>query len=636
MIYKFEITYNGTTTEVGEPVGWSKVEFIERRDEDFEGVFFEFSTALKFYGVAYNIIKSAFENEDLLADISVTIYHRKVSFKPFEIFFDGKILFEEIDIQDTFLSVVLEKNDILRILKNSIDKTVEITPNKTVTLHSFPLIFNAKFSCENNFSYGKSSYHTPPFVPTNEEIDVIITPDIAGKNAVFYNETLYDRTLNVDGFLKVIAQDTGNLQFDAGVVITLTVQEVGAAYVSGNDIVIYDTQIPSSPYYSHEITIDETVVIPPNSNLIIFAHSKEQSNLSSPVEWSYHALSNLSYSEETTLDPTLCKGVTYYEAFTQICTEIGVPFASSALQEADKLHNVLTNGYNVRQKENVIKTTFKDLFNTVKILFKLGLVVENNQITIKNYDDIYDTTQSAQLITKYSDISIRIDKDKAVSKIELSKSQYKINETATINFEDEFNTKSAFEIQVIKTPKAIKETMKIITASVVIEAVRRRKRLDSNSYSEDEKLFHISLNRTPVTDAIIYKNSNTYAIGEVAERNETLTITNHNYPNHVYNARYSPRTLIKNILKQYYNSSQNVYNYTTSEGNRDITIAGTNENEHIGITPFSLKSPKRLSFVTDEAINSLFLEVSNYQCFIIEKRTKSNSATSLNCVIFAP
>lgn len=617
MFWQFEITYNSVTTTVDEPVGWSTVKFIKKRDPEFKGVFFEFSTELSFYGSAYDTIMSAYNADDLAADVTVTIKQRRVEWKAYTTFFTGKVLFEEFSYDDTHANVILEKNDVLRKLKNKIDKTVEITANKTVTLHSLPIIYAAEFDSEDAFNYSKSTSHAMPLSPTLEEIGTLIpVTDRLNTTPFFYNGDVEERTIVVTGSLSIRALDPADSFRDAGVKITLDTKEVGGA--GSTTVTLYDT-ITTTIQHTHSVTINQTITVKPNYNIFLRASSKTNNNLSTDTSWTYLSGSSITIEEETLSNPIVssCKGVTFHEAFSQVCTDIGVSYTSTAMQATDKTAVLLTNGYNVRRQNQVIKVTFKEVFNLAKTLFKVGLRVSGTSIEIADDSDIFSAS-TLQTISSHSKVFTKVKKDLAISKLVVGTTQTKIDDGVTNNFAYEFNTVREYELQEVRTAGKTDERLDCILSGVLIETIRRRKLHTTNSYREDDKLVVISLNRTGVSDSVIYGSSTTYGVGTVAERNESLTVTNYKHLSRVYNARFSPRRLALNVLDRYYLGTNNVYDFVTGEGNNDVTISSTAENDSIGTTPFNFVTPMSYEFVTEVVLTSEYLQVSTNQMFIEE------------------
>jgi len=67
---RFTLTYDATTTEVEDPIGWDGLVLAMERDKDSAGVFFEFvENKLSFIGEGYDILKTAYETDGVDAEV---------------------------------------------------------------------------------------------------------------------------------------------------------------------------------------------------------------------------------------------------------------------------------------------------------------------------------------------------------------------------------------------------------------------------------------------------------------------------------------------------------------------------------------------------------------------------------------
>lgn len=625
MMYQFEITYDGSSTIVDEPKGWADVDFVRRRDEKFYGVFFEFSSELSFHSEAYTILMNAFETDDVNAEVSITIRERKVNWKPFTIFFQGVVLFDSIKFDNRFITVTLEKLSILRDFKNVMEKPFEIIPNKTINVHSQPLYFESKFTIEDTLTGSSGGGGiTPQLLLSSNELETTINQGAI----IFYNGEAETRQIRVHGHINCTAKKLPSNN-DRGLKMFIVFKPTAGGLDTSHTAY---TNAPSPTSQTHSFDFDHTVNVPFDHNIFIKFDDDSFDGQTTTFNFTAGSFIKLTEVQEGEQN-IMIKGVTFYEAFDQICEAyLGAnTFASTALQESNRINNLLTNGFQLRQKDEPIVTDFKQLLNAVKTIFNCGLEVINNQIVISNYSDIYDTS-SNQTITAYSQPEYNIYSNHVFNQIELKYDKYNLSDLPALNGLYEFNTSRIFAINSskLKGKKALQP--KLIAAGTSIERLIRRRLQDSNSYSEDNNLAVIALNKTATTTNLFTGTSQTHATGTVSERNEALSITNVLEPSKTFNIRLSPRRIIAKHLSDYFFINDVEFEYLTNEGNNDTVIQAISENANIANATTKYKSPLETKFTTDETLTSDYIELDNKNYFINEIKTKLNGKSTVTAV----
>ena len=131
MIWKFYLEDGGyTATEIENPVGWADAVFNFKRDKILHGVFFEYSIPLKFYGLGYNIIKTAYDADGVEAYQRIIIDVQCNSGDDYVNFYTGKLNFTKVQFQESdvcFVEVVIEDDSCLSAFKNRQDQEVELS-----------------------------------------------------------------------------------------------------------------------------------------------------------------------------------------------------------------------------------------------------------------------------------------------------------------------------------------------------------------------------------------------------------------------------------------------------------------------------------------------------------------------------
>ena len=492
-------------------------------------------------------------------------------------------------------------------------------------MHSQPLYFESEFQIEGT----KTS--NQPFLPdlniSSSELETTIN---GNQGAIFYNGEEETRNIQVHGHVSCTVIEQSAPTIDRGLRMKIGIRAVDGSsetlttvYDNLNSILIINQPI-------HDFDFDLSLDVPFDYNIVV----QFETSISFPVDYIFE---NGTFIKTTEIQEgekdLIIKGVTFYDAFDQICTEyLGAnTFTSTALQETNKLNNLLTNGFLLRQLDKPITTDFKTLFNIVKTLFNVGLTIDNNQLVIANYSDIFDTS-SPQLITSYSQPENNIHSKYVFNQIELKYDKYTVSDLAALNGLLEFNTHRIYAIDSRKIKGKKTFNAKVITAGTTIERLIRRRLQDTNSYSEDKSLAVIALNKVDVTTDIYTDINATHPTGTVSERNELLSISSVLEPNRTFNIRLSPRQIIAQHLNDYFFIRNNEFKFITGEGNNDATIQSISENTNIGDNTINYKSPGQVKFTTDEIITSLYIQLGTKTYFINEIKTKINGKSTIDAV----
>lgn len=129
MRVRFYLTYQGVETEIEEPVGFDNFEVALKRDLKSHGMTFEVSQFdLEFYGVAYDIIKRAYREDGVDAEVDFRV-DLSCSDIEEENFYGGRLVFsgyEETDGDYQAIKIPVGQTGPLVLLNNRLDQQVDV------------------------------------------------------------------------------------------------------------------------------------------------------------------------------------------------------------------------------------------------------------------------------------------------------------------------------------------------------------------------------------------------------------------------------------------------------------------------------------------------------------------------------
>ena len=606
MVWKFELTYNSVTIEAEEPVGWDSVKFDLKRGQFEHGLFFEFSTKLKFYRDARAFIQNAWDvgNIDAIIDISISVRGEMES--SFTLFYEGVILLNQIRIDKDFAEISLEPSTFLRNFKARKDLDVGLVVNKTVGLHS-KTIKKSNVSRVNpllaivNVAFGNNASFAVPWEwQTTELPEALTTSSYAVTESIFYNADT--QTINVNGRQKFfVSKGTTNA---INVKITL-LEKTNSGATLNQTIILYDqTAIPYTRVITDPITtyiwdfdvlFDEDVVMPDASNLYYIIEINNTTGSSDTVI-SLDSGEDLSFLELfafTKTEPSTADGLLVFTALKALVlnyTGLDV-FQSDFFQTGLGQHIFMTNGFQIRGfSDKPIFTNFDNLYDALRKIFNLGISVTQTAVRVEPMAYWYSNTELLECEAP-SSVSREIATEWHWNKIKLGYNEWKDDAIGQVNGLDEFNSTRQYSTKLgalitrdeEKNRKELNlQSSDVITSGYLIEHTRRQFKTSKN-FKFDEKIFLISLNRGEVTSSLYTTPavSTIYPIGTVSERNENFTsVTNVIDAPTAYNLIFSPlrvlrrnRDLIQPSLIKNNANLQDV-GFRSGEGNYQMIAEG--------------------------------------------------------------
>ena len=192
--YKFELTYNGTTTKVFQPQGFRDFNSEIKRDFNFGGVFYKYTAEdlkLGFIGTGRTILETAYQNDGIDANVNLTISGRSDKFNPWVQVYTGRAVFENRQYDKNYFLIDFDQVDFLENLTNrinikvSLDRTTDLDGNSVTPPTATEIPFQSKtIRKQNRFEPSEDAILNTPsltgsllFVPydvaTVEELETV-------------------------------------------------------------------------------------------------------------------------------------------------------------------------------------------------------------------------------------------------------------------------------------------------------------------------------------------------------------------------------------------------------------------------------------------------------------------------------
>lgn len=128
-MFRFTLSFNGTSTEVEEPRGFSEFESQIERDFKTHGLFYRFTKGtlkLGFAGPARTILLNAYESKGDDAEVTLTVDRRYESWEAWTTIYTGSAIMSNRDIDLDFFNVDFEEAGFIQDIMNNLDATLDL------------------------------------------------------------------------------------------------------------------------------------------------------------------------------------------------------------------------------------------------------------------------------------------------------------------------------------------------------------------------------------------------------------------------------------------------------------------------------------------------------------------------------
>jgi len=171
-MYRFELVYLSVVYNINEPVGWDDLELILKKDSNYEGVFFERSGGLKFYGTARNIILQALQAKHFESEVIFKAYLQCNATET--IFYEGRLNLSSYSDQGGLFECNIDQKDAFIVFAANLDRIENLAACPSVVTNLHGVVFQINFALS---FYGPTSIFNSPgnrnvlFTAENEEED---------------------------------------------------------------------------------------------------------------------------------------------------------------------------------------------------------------------------------------------------------------------------------------------------------------------------------------------------------------------------------------------------------------------------------------------------------------------------------
>lgn len=692
--------------EVQEPIGWDAVEFNTQRSDLFIGLENEYSNNLTWDGRSGLMLNAWYK---------IYAFDGMIDYKVEE-YCDG-VLMESKTYVINFITrkyingeftAKVEDSGFSRKIKNRIDTPINFKSLTSIEGVTLTPLDPFRLKLHSKTIRKKSETKANEFL-LNIETEHQFSPEPVFSRVEFpYQivsrelETIYDSTqtfnFDVDGVLSdpgsgkfVVKEDGGPIEVNYKIAGTIRHQNpqgnitygISIGYRYGDSVeILYDSGLIGytggflqqrvfdlSGSLSLDLEVDDVVVF------YMGIYSYRNLNTAGPLPTYFQLLttedSGITYSQNTTSDPSQCDAYYIYEALNRCIESMADRVDAIRSDFFGRLNSMpttydyngcgsfmaTTDGKNIRNLLDITgekypyTISFQELYEALDSKYSLGMRIESidglEYLRIEPKEYFYNSNTVMQF--KFvPDIERTPAVDLIYNKFEIGDQDWKVE---TVNGIDEPNTKHTYAIPVRNAKQTLTKISKMITGGFAIETTRRLQNdvAPTTDYQYDDKNFLIWLNRTPQTFDTIeedpYKATliypHTYATNTLSERNEAFTsVTNVLSPETSYNLRGTPARCAINwypwLSSTIAHAPDKGILFQSGEGNYKLRTEITDECEHTSgviqeddaLEASKIKSDKRTPFFKPEYLRfDVPLSFSDYKFL----RTQSIRSIEVSC-----
>lgn len=626
MPYRWTLTdltapYLGSEVLTKDPIGWDNGTYTIKRSEMYKGAFHEYTTELKFHcnGGGKEYIDSVYQSEDIDGRIYVLVEYDCDGSGTYDELFTGIINLASYKTDGEYVTVNIEKSDLLTKLMNRDEvgvnletitsiggNTITAPATTTLTLPPVSILFENEWVIEDGY------YHEDTRVIGSGAFETWVTPSMGISKGDM--DTVYPG---------VETNDDSSFAFFEGLLYTnplLTVRETGVNYpITVNyDLSIIGTfaddettgggfrdnqSVQLKLIYGHidiENTSSITDAVAWNIgtytvdnyttpfNIVATGSFQLQQGDSVWLVWQYYNVASGTYTthyswdydrsylrlnSRTTYDATEAKTMLVHEAFNQVVDSIADydnNFKSDfyGRTDSDKRTYVsdgcgsqiaITNGLNIRIFPNKpIHCSFKELFETFDSLHSIGMGIVDGLVRIEPMTYWFDSATKIITLPLVNKYEVKNDNRRYINKIEIGYQKWESEFKGGL---DEPCSKHEYSTKINSTKNTYNKLSKFIASSYAIELTRRKNInvLPSEDWRYDNDNFLICTTRDAYAGLVV--DTYGYNFSEGANMQALAS---------AYNFRITPARMLlahMNIITAGLQLIQGVIRFVKGEGN---------------------------------------------------------------------
>ena len=591
MYYRCELLIGGMTYDAtNELVNWDDVEMSFKRG-DYDGVVRSFSTKFEFTNGAYSLLLKEYLSNYLNSSATLVFYTRNNSWLLNEKF-RCALDYSTFSYNDTTCEINAVDNSLASLIKAKKGTQYEY-PVKEIK-ESQPLDYDRllmnsdiKWSIpsdaeEPNVSHVMTAYpnayYTIPFYMLGQ-------PEIATKDIVEVFDTAENRFESTESLFgeylfKNISDRDLTIRIKVKFSVFITYQRPGVSFPiyirlssyneNSKELKIYYQSATIQTFNTYTVDIDENLTISPgemiNFNIALAKSDPIYQNF--PVNFKFNSLDtplNISFSERgksvkidcispKVLLNRLLRSITDKNNVTgEIATGVDERLDMAMIVPAESIRG-LPNAK--------VYTSYIKFANWMSAEFGFVPVIGDEKVTFVHRDTLFQDTEIKDLQDSTSDLEYNVNAGLVYSGVKVG---YDKQDYDSVNGRDEFRFTNEYTTGITLTDNVLELVSPYRADAYGMEFLAEKRGEDTTDSDSDNDIFFVGAS----LDGEKYKLVR-----------DGYTISGVISPSTMFNAMYSQRFMIE-ANARYIGAFANALEFTSSDGNSDVTINGVSERSSI-------------------------------------------------------
>lgn len=591
MYYRCELLIGGMTYDAtNELVNWDDVEMSFKRG-DYDGVVRSFSTKFEFANGAYSLLLKEYLSNYLNSSATLVFYTRNNSWLLNEKF-RCALDYSTFSYNDTTCEINAVDNSIASLIKAKKGTQYEY-PVKEIK-ESQPLDYDRllmnsdiKWSIpsdaeEPNVSHVMTAYpnayYTIPFYMSGQ-------PEIATKDIVEVFDTAENRFESTESLFgeylfKNISDRDLTIRIKVKFSVFITYQRPGVSFPiyirlssyneNSKELKIYYQSATIQTFNTYTVDIDENLTISPgemiNFNIALAKSDPIYQNF--PVNFKFNSLDtplNISFSErgKSVKIDCISPKVLLNRLLRSITDKNNVTgeIATGADERLDMA--MIVPAESIRGLPNAkIYTSYTKFANWMSTEFGFVPVIGDEKVTFVHRDTLFQDTEIKDLQDSTSDLEYNVNAGLVYSGVKVG---YDKQDYDSVNGRDEFRFINEYTTGITLTDNVLELVSPYRADAYGMEFLAEKRGEDTTDSDSDNDIFFVGAS----LDGEKYKLVR-----------DGYTISGVISPSTMFNAMYSQRFMIE-ANARYIGAFANALEFTSSDGNSDVTINGVSERSSI-------------------------------------------------------
>lgn len=591
MYYRCELLIGGMTYDAtNELVNWDDVEMSFKRG-DYDGVVRSFSTKFEFANGAYSLLLKEYLSNYLNSSATLVFYTRNNSWLLNEKF-RCALDYSTFSYNDTTCEINAVDNSIASLIKAKKGTQYEYPVKEIKESQSLDydrLLMNSdiKWSIpsdaeEPNVSHVMTAYpnayYTIPFYMLGQ-------PEIATKDIVEVFDTAENRFESTESLFgeylfKNISDRDLTIRIKVKFSVFITYQRPGVSFPiyirlssyneNSKELKIYYQSATIQTFNTYTVDIDENLTISPgemiNFNIALAKSDPIYQNF--PVNFKFNSLDtplNISFSERgksvkidcispKVLLNRLLRSITDKNNVTgEIATGVDERLDMAMIVPAESIRGL---------PDAKIYTSYIKFANWMSAEFGFVPVIGDEKVTFVHRDTLFQDTEIKDLQDSTSDLEYNVNAGLVYSGVKVG---YDKQDYDSVNGRDEFRFTNEYTTGITLTDNVLGLVSPYRADAYGMEFLAEKRGEDTTDSDSDNDIFFVGAS----LDGEKYKLVR-----------DGYTISGVISPSTMFNAMYSQRFMIE-ANARYIGAFANALEFTSSDGNSDVTINGVSERSSI-------------------------------------------------------